>query len=101
MISEPKLRLFRLRDIGWKYWDPIGLGSGDGIWPQGCSDEYDGYLTSAAGHLRRTGDKEAAIQMLVDAETERMGMPYSAEAGQRAAITVEAIIADAQLWTEN
>ena len=55
--AHPKLRLSRLRDIGWDLWDPIGLLAPDAKWDDEANisfaDEYDSYLVSAASQLRR------------------------------------------------
>ncbi|MEL7480093.1 MAG: hypothetical protein AAGJ29_00900 [Pseudomonadota bacterium] len=100
MSGRPKLRLSRLRDIGWSVWDPIGLNDFDGKW-EGLpfADEYDGYLVQAASMLRANEPDNAAIDYLVKAETEYMGISESAGTRERAKATVEAINADAQIWS--
>ena len=100
MNAHPKLRLSRLRDIGWSVWDPIGLNDFDGKWQNvSFADEYDGYLIQAAGRLRANEPDEAVIDYLVKAETEYMGLTESARTKARAKATVDAIKANAtQIW---
>jgi hypothetical protein len=45
MTPRPKFKLWRLREIGWRLWDPIGLIGLEGT----PDDEYDGYLHSGSG----------------------------------------------------
>lgn len=60
-ITTPKVRIARVRDIGWNLWDPIGLLGEGGHFPgkwsddqnQRFADEYDRYLIDAAHQLRR------------------------------------------------
>lgn len=99
MTSRPKLRLSGLRDIGWSFWDPIGLNDFDGKWESvSFADEYDGYLIQAAGMVRRGESEDTIISYLVRTETESMGMSASDSAYTRAKSTVEAIKADEKLW---
>ena len=40
MTKRPKIRLSRLRDIGWSTWDPIGLLENNQSWEDvGYADE--------------------------------------------------------------
>jgi hypothetical protein len=39
MTHPTKIQLSRLREIGWKLWDPIGLADDKGSPPEGCADE--------------------------------------------------------------
>ena len=96
---QPNLRLSRLRDIGWKHWDPIGL------LPEGCNwkdesfaDEYDVYLTHAAGQLRRGVSEQEVVEYLCMIETDFMGLGSSQRAEARAWKVVKAIQADPDLW---
>lgn len=101
MAKHPKIRLSRLRDIGWRHWDPIGLGDLDGGWENSAAaDEYDGYLLKAAGMVRRNEGDEAAAQYLVWGESENMGLGVKADTHSRAQTTIAAIRADDQLWNE-
>lgn len=67
LMSPPKVRLSRLRDISWSVWDPIGLmGVGQNWQDKDCrpfANEYDGYLLQAAGRLR--GGKPHLILRLI------------------------------------
>jgi hypothetical protein len=95
MITRAKIRLSRLRDIGWRHWDPIGLEQ-----PSGAADEYDGYLLKVAGMVRANEGDEAAVQYLVWAESEYMGLGVRADTYARATATIAAIRTDDQLWSE-
>ena len=102
MAKHPKIRLSRLRDIGWRCWDPIGLTGIDGSWQNSAAaDEYDSYLVKVAGMVRRNEGDDAAVQYLVWVESEHMGMGKSAGTQSRAEATIAAIRADDQLWNEN
>ena len=62
---QPKVRLSRLRDIGWSIWDPIGLLAEGETWDQKpFADEYDSYLMHAAGQLRRNVPTEEVVDYL-------------------------------------
>jgi|CXWL01.1.fsa_nt_gi hypothetical protein len=101
MTRHPKIRLSRLRGIGWRCWDPIGLAGLDGGWENSAAaDEYDGYLLKVAGMVRRNEGDEAAAQYLVGGESEHMGMGVRADTHERAKATIAAISADDQLWNE-
>jgi hypothetical protein len=96
MSKHPKLSLSRLREIGWKHWDPIGLAGADG----GIADEYDAYLLKAAGMIRNGAPDEATTSYLVQAENETIGLGMREDTHNRAKATVEAMRADKQLWTD-
>lgn len=100
----PKLKLSRLRDIGWSLWDPIGLLPKGQKWnDEDClwfANEYDTYLVQAAGRLRRG---EAACDVsayLAEIEVDYIGLggPFQ-DALERANGVVAAIQADSELWT--
>lgn len=98
----PKIKLSRLRDIGWSRWDPIGLLDAEEKWDdeenQHFADEYDGYLLEVAGMLRRGSTDAEVVDFLVEIETVRIGINRS-DALERAVSVVEAIRADDKLWT--
>jgi hypothetical protein len=48
MNQRIKVRLSRLRDIGWTEWDPIGLCPPEGWEGIPAADEYDGYPVGPA-----------------------------------------------------
>lgn len=99
MEKRPKIRLSRLRDIGWSVWDPIGLLEKNKSWEDiSYADEYDGYMLRAAGMLRRKESKNNVIDYLVTIETEHMGLSFSDGVRERAAEVVKRIEDDDQLW---
>jgi hypothetical protein len=102
LTPPPKIKLSRLRDIGWARWDPIGLLDAEPRWDDPAhkhfADEYDRYLVQAAGMLRRGFSDAEVVEFLVEIETVHIGM-NSLNAHERAAAVVAAIRADDQLWT--
>jgi hypothetical protein len=94
MADQAKIKLSRLREIGWSLWDPIGLRElSDDDWRDGgpCADEYDGYLLQAAGRLRRGESKSEVIAYLVETETGHIGLSLNETTRSRAEATVTAI----------
>lgn len=97
---RPKLRLSRLRDIGWAIWDPIGLLDEGEKWDgKPYADEYDSYLMQAAGQLRRNLPVSEVVYYLIRVEAEHMGLGTYPDQKARAEKVVEAIKSDDQLWT--
>lgn len=80
MNARPKLKLSRLREIGWSRWDPIGLAGLEGA----PDDEYDAYLLQAAGRLWDGASEEEVARYLVTVETEHMGLDEAPSARARA-----------------
>ncbi len=99
----PKMKLSRLRDIGWSTWDPIGLLPTGSRWDeadnQSFADEYDSYLIEAAGRLRRGASDIDVIGYLMSIEADHMGLGAQSDAHARARSLVTAIRSDAELWT--
>ena len=90
MNSYPPLKLSRLRDIGWREWDPIGLLPAGETWeshPE-FADEYDGYLIRAASELRRGWSVSDAADFLVSIVVDHMGM--GSRPGSTARVRAEA-----------
>ena len=83
----PKFKLSRLREIGWRHWDPIGLNGLEG----NADDEYDSYLLRATGMLWNGKSPEEVKAYLVWAESEYMGMGEAQQNGERASATIEAL----------
>lgn len=99
---RPKLKLSRLRDIGWANWDPIQLlKAGDKPDGEPFKDEYDSYLIYAAGQLRRKTPVEDVVRYLVEIESTHMGMGISPDTQSRAEAVVAAILDDNLLWIES
>ena len=104
---QPRVNLSRLRDIGWEFWDPIGLLGSDrfhpGLWSKGenksFAGEYDSYLISAASQLRRGVTREQVVDYLVQIETDYIGLGADPTTRNRAEAVVTAILEDTSIWT--
>lgn len=81
--------LSRLRDIGWKHWDPIGLARGDGAPDEACADEYDQYLVHVARMICQGNSKQESTAYLLGIASEHMGL--SVVNAHAAAATTQAI----------
>jgi hypothetical protein len=95
MNSYPRSELSRLRDIGWREWDPIGLLPEGDTWesyPE-FADEYDRYLLEAASRLRRDWSVSDAAEYLMLIASEHMGLgpPHDDSGRNRAVATANAI----------
>lgn len=105
--KRPKLKLPRLRDIGWSLWDPIGLLEKGEAWEgQAFEGEYDSYLIRAAGMVRNGENTENIIDYLYDIEINHMGLGapvmeriFCSRIKSRIAIVVDAISKDTELWS--
>lgn len=103
---SPRVRLSRLRDIGWSLWDPIGLlgfdGQAGGRWSDEenlhFADEYDSYLIDAALQLSHGKPRDEVVGFLVKIEADHMGLGHHQSARQRAEAVVDAILSDRDLW---
>ena len=75
--TRPNIKLSRLRDIGWAYWDPIGLLTDINLVKdkQNFDDEYDTYLMQAASMLWSNRPREDVVAYLADIEQNHIGMP--------------------------
>lgn len=82
MPARPKIKLDELRNIGWRLWDPIGVGAPGGVWPEIGEDEYDSYLLIAAGMLYRGKTRQDVSAYLLQVASSHMGLsvvdPYAA-----------------------
>jgi len=92
-MANPKIRLSRLREIGWRHWDPIGLAGAP-------ADEYDTYLLEAAGMVRRGSTDAEAVNYLVAIESDHIGLGIRDNTRTRAEATVKAIREDKTLWSD-
>lgn len=79
MTDYSKLELDRLREIGWKEWDPIGLA--DSSCPR---DEYDSYLLQAVSRLRQGQTVDQVADYLENIASEHMGLGASTAASRAA-----------------
>jgi hypothetical protein len=94
MVEHPKVKLSRLREIGWSLWDPIGLREiSGGDWQDGgaCADEYDGYLLKVVGKLRQGETHADVAAYLEETEVGHIGLSPNATMRSRAEATVAAI----------
>ena len=74
-MKDNPFNLSRLRDIGWDYWDPIGLLDDGEAWEEkSFADEYDTYLLRAASMLRHGQSDQDVAAYLFSIETEHMGL---------------------------
>lgn len=75
-----------LRDIGWRFWDPIGLLGEDADWRNepGFADEYDDYLLEIAERLQRGDSEKDVVDYLVAIESEFIGLGFQPDAYLRA-----------------
>lgn len=75
MKSHPAVKISALREIGWTYWDPIGLrGMVNDDYTQGPVDEYDSYLLSAFGKLVNGKSDSEVSSYLADIASNHMGL---------------------------
>lgn len=101
-MKRAKLRLSRLRDIGWSEWDPIGILNKGDIWDhKPFADEYDSYLIQAAGQLRRGVNPDEVLRYLIDIERDYMGLGMQRDTIERAKKVIKCIQDDSKLWNEN
>ena len=94
MSDLPEVKLSRLREIGWSFWDPIGLREiSDSEWQDGggCADEYDGYLLQVVSRLMRGECPAEVSAYLEDTEVGHIGLTRKPSTSSRAKATVEAI----------
>jgi hypothetical protein len=76
------VELSRLREIGWREWDPIGLVDTD------CPrDEYDRYLVEAINRLKRGDSVYEVADYLDGIGVEWMGIGPSTPASRASAET--------------
>lgn len=107
LSPQPRIRLSKLRDIGWRLWDPIGLLRAEGLSPGnwddeanlGFADEYDAYLISAASQLRQGVPGDQVADYLVQMECDYMALPRGPTTRERAEAVVAALLADQSIWT--
>lgn len=89
MTLSPRIQLSRLREIGWKLWDPIGLADGTGSSGEGYADEYDHYLLHVVSMLCRGATKAETTAYLIGITSKHMGL--SVVTADAAAATSHAI----------
>ena len=74
-MAKSAIELWKLREIGWAYWDPIGLKAilgGAGI--DCVVDEYDAYLLEVASQLSAGSSDADAIDYLLEIEFSYMAL---------------------------
>ena len=73
--SNPRVKLSKLREIGWESWDPIGIRDMvNGDYSEGPADEYDSYLMAAYGMLSRGKSETEVASYLNDIASNHMGL---------------------------
>ncbi len=88
MAKHPIAELTRLREIGWRDWDPIGLRD------TGCpQDEYDTYLLQVVSRLRRDEPVTEVVEYLEYVGSAVMGLgrpsPVSRKAAEKAVLNIK------------
>lgn len=92
MAAVARIDMARLRDIGWREWDPIGLLAHKDVWgTEGYADEYDRYLLAVARHLRRGGSVQEATEYLLTVERVYMGLGVHPDQNARAGTVAQSI----------
>ena len=92
MSEALSAKLSVLRDIGWEFWDPIGLSGSEGGWRRSdAADEYDRYMRHVAAALQNGQSDEPLIAYRVAIETRHMGLMETPATHTRAQSTIEAI----------
>ncbi len=89
------LGIILLRDIGWRFWDPIGLLAPNEDWKEvGWQDEYDSYLIEALVMLHCNASIDDVANYLVDAEYHTMCLssPDVTDSRERATKVANAIL---------
>lgn len=99
MTTFLPVQVSTLRDIGWSLWDPIGLLPQGASWrDEACrafADEYDAYLTQAAGLIYKGAADREVIRYLVEIETEHMGLGSRDDDTSRVQAVVDALRVEA------
>lgn len=99
-MTKPKLRLGKLRELGWSIWDPLNLLEPGDEWSETTfADEYDQYLIQAAGRLRREEATNKVVAYIVAVERDVMGLSPSVASNDRAYKLVTAIQQSEDLWS--
>ena len=91
MDRQPGIEVTVLRDIGWRLWDPIGLGGPEGGWPEDCADEYDRYLRTAAEMLEQGRPSDEVVEYLAQIVSDHMGLGSRSADRASCVATVEAL----------
>ena len=89
MSPRPKIKLSRLREIGWTLWDPFGLAG----YEDRPEDEYDDYLLQAAGRIWNGVSEDEVAEYLAGMESEMGGPSHGPEDSARAREVVRALSA--------
>ena len=70
-MTRPAVKLSALREIGWTFWDPIGLRALDSEWP---ADEYDRYLLVGFGMIQSGRSVDEVTAYLTEMASVNMGL---------------------------
>lgn len=92
MSTHLPITLSRLRDIGWKEWDPIGLlTAGESGEQKPFADEYDDYLHKVVADFRSGRPLAEAVEYLLCIEREHMALGTRLGQKARAEATARSI----------
>jgi hypothetical protein len=91
MHGRLNISLARLRDIGWKLWDPLAIRPPIGLWPDDGEDQYDPFLLHASTMMYHGRSRQDAALYLIQVASDLLGR---ADIDRVAAATTANAIAD-------
>jgi hypothetical protein len=91
MGQKSNIDYYRIRQIGWDKWDPIGLRQLDPTWEEEAADEYDSYVFHVVRLLQNGQSVSDAVAYLDEIASEHMGLGMRPGLHQASERTVEAI----------
>ena len=80
-----------LRQIGWDFYDPIGLRNMGTEWQSTCADEYDKYMCNAASMLKNGESVSNVADYLEYIEIDHIELGAGENTRNRAEATANAI----------
>lgn len=100
-LPQPKIRLSRLRDIGFKHWDLLGLlrtGKWNDERNRSFAGEYDKLLIEAAYQLQGGVPREQVAKYLILNASNDYALSESDHIKKAATDVVNAMMADDLIW---
>ncbi len=95
MERTTETEIAALRQIGWDFWDPIGIRSPDSDdWRGPAADEYDAYMLSVAAQLRGGVSEEQAANYLDQIASDYIGLGTGTAEAHAASVRTVAAIAE-------